>query len=189
MVIRDDHLQPELDRLAYLRNGGDPAVDRQNETAALARKTGQRLAMDAVALVETGREMPLDVRSCLAEDEHGERGCADPVGVVVAVHADPLSGRDRGADPLDRHGHVPELERVVERLLAGEKGLRLPGVAVSAPDEHAGRDLADAELLGEGARLPVRARTDRPIALLHRVPTVGRASDSTWRRCLGLLVP
>src|SRR3989475_5927571 len=133
--------------------------------------------MDAVALVEARRQVPLDLRPGLAQDEDGECSRADAVRVVVAVDADSLPSRDRGPDPLDRNGHVAKEERVVQRLLAGQEGPRLVGVVVSAPDEHAGRDLADAKLPGKGARLPVRARTDRPAALLHRPITVRRASD------------
>ena len=188
MVIRDDHVEPEADRLAHLRRRGDAAVDRDHEPAPFARKACQRLPVDAVALVEARRQMPLDVRSRLAQHEHRQRGRADSVRVVVAVHADPSSVGDRGADALDRRGHVAEQERIVQRLFAGQKGPSFVGVAVSAPDEHAGRDLADAEPLSEGARLPVRARTDRPAALLHRAFTVGRASDGTRPRCIGLLV-
>jgi hypothetical protein len=61
------------------------------------------------------------------------------------VHADPAAGRDRLTDRADRSVHVAEQERVVQRLLAFEEGERIVGVVVSAPDEHAGRDLADAE--------------------------------------------
>src|SRR6266571_7842229 len=93
------------------------------------------------------------------------------------MDADALPTGNRRPDPLDGGGHVSKKEGIVQGLLAGQEGPRLVGVAVSAPDEHAGRDLADAELLGEGARLPVRARTDRPAALLHRASTVRVASD------------
>ncbi|TML66403.1 MAG: aminotransferase class V-fold PLP-dependent enzyme, partial [Actinobacteria bacterium] len=77
---------------------------------------------------------------------------------------------------------------MVQRLLAVEKGLRLLRIAVTAPDEHAGRDLADAEPLGEDTRLPVRARTDRPSALLHRRITVRRRSDGGVHRVRWLLL-
>ena len=60
---------------------------------------------------------------------------------------------------LDGLAHVPEQERVVQRLLAGEEGPRLLGVAVAAPDEHACRDLAEAELPERG-RSPAGAGTD-----------------------------
>ena len=125
--------------------------------------------------------MPRDVRAELAQRQDSERGRADPVGVVVAVDTDALAGGDGGVDRLARRGHVPERERVVQRLFAGEKRPRLRGVGVPAPDEHACRDLADAELLSESRGVPVRARTDRPGALLHRMKTLRRGSDGIAR--------
>ena len=125
------------------------------------------LAADAVALVEAARQMPLDVRPELPQHEHREHRGADPVDVVVAVDADPFPGGDRRANPLDGPGHVPQEEGIVQGLFAGQEGPRQLGVAVAAPDEHACRDLAEVELLREAARLPVRARTDRPDALRH----------------------
>src|SRR5207247_1617584 len=114
---------------------------------------------------------PLDVGAELAQHEDRERGGADAVDVVVAVDADAAALGDRSTDARDRGGHVPKLERIVQRLFAGEERPRFVGVAVAAPDEHACRDLAEAERLCEGARLPVRARTDRPDALRHvRLP-------------------
>ena len=105
------------------------------------------------------------LRAELSEYEHGKHRGANPVDVVVAVHADPLACGDRGSNLLHRLVHVTQQEGIVQRLFAGQKGPRHLGVAVAAPDEHACRDLAEAELLREAARLPVRARTDRPDAL------------------------
>src|SRR5207248_3782574 len=84
---------------------------------------------------------------------------------------------DRGLYGLAGRGHVPEREGIVQRLLALEEGPRLRGVGVPAPDENARRDLADAELLDESRNVPVRARTDRPGARLHRPTTLRSASD------------
>src|SRR5207249_11241564 len=133
---------------------GDAAVDGQDEPASFLRQTLQGLAADPVTLVEAAGQMPLDHCAELPQNEHGEDGCADAVGVVVAVNADPLPLPDRGADPLDRLAHAAEEEGIVQRLLAGQESPRLVGVAVAAPDEHACRDLVEAELLCEGARLP-----------------------------------
>src|SRR5438270_9557641 len=121
--------------------------------------------------------MPVGICPQLPQHEHCKRGRADAVDVVVAVNADAPARGDGAADPLDRLGHLAEQERIVQRLLAGQEGPRLVGIAVAAPDEHACRDLAEAELRCEGARLPVRARTYRPDALLHRRPTLRTASD------------
>ena len=77
----------------------------------------------------------------------------------------------------------------MQGLLAGQEGPRHLGVAVAAPDEHACRDLAEAELLCEAARLPVRARTDRPDALVTCTTTVRAVSDGARLREEFLLDP
>ena len=177
VVVGDDHLEAACARVGDLGRGRDPAVDGHDETAAVVSEPRERLAPDAVALVESAGQVPRDVRAELAERQDGERSRADPVGVVVAVDADPLPGGDAGANRLARRGHVTQGKRVVQGLLAGEERSPLGGVGVPAPDENACRDLADAELLSESRNVPVRARTDRPGALLHRTTTVGSGSD------------
>src|SRR5207247_352947 len=121
VMVCDDDVEAELTSAPDLFDGGDAAVDGQDEPAALLCEPLERLAADAVALVEAARDVPLDL--------------------------------------------CPEL----------------------AQPEHACRDLAEAELLREAARLPVRARTDRPDALRHaRLPyercrtahACGRSSSS-----------
>ena len=88
---------------------------------------------EAVALLEAARQVPFDVRPELPQGQHGERGRADPVDVVVAVDADPLAGRDRRADAVDRRGHVAERERVVPgRLRLEERARRRRLVVVPA---------------------------------------------------------
>ena len=106
MVVRDDHLEAELARASHLVDGRDPAVDGQDEPAALLRESLERVPADAVALVEAARQMPLDVGAELAQHEHGQHGRADAVDVVVAVHANSLSCGDRRADAFDCDGHV-----------------------------------------------------------------------------------
>ena len=166
-MVGDDHVEAELARMPNLVDGGDAAIDCQDETASLPGESLQRLAADAVALVEAARQMPFHVGAELAQHEQREHRGADAVDVVVAVDADALTRRDRRADLRNGHVHVAEQERIVQRQLAGEEGSRLLGVAVAAPDEHACRDLAEAKLPDEGACLPVRARTDGPDALRH----------------------
>jgi hypothetical protein len=72
------------------------------------------------------------------------------------------------------------------RRRAFEEGVRLFGGAVSAPDEDASCRLADVERLGQGARLVVRARTDRPSALFkHRGLPYGRRRTDLAPRAQG----
>src|SRR5207253_3577528 len=188
MVVGNDDVEPELAGAADLLYRRDAAVHRENDPTSFSGKPLERLAADPVALVEAARQVPVDLRAQLAEDEDRKHCRADAVHVVVAVDADATASADRRADALDRRIHVSEQEGVVQRLLTGQKGPRLFGVAVAAPDEHACRDLAEAERFCEGARLPVRARTDSPDALRHArlpyercrtAPTSGTSSCST----------
>ncbi|MDX6487303.1 MAG: isopenicillin-N epimerase, partial [Gaiellaceae bacterium] len=177
VVVGDDDVEAGGARLGDLGDGRDPAVDREHEPAAVVGESRQRRAADAVALVEATRQVPLDVRSEVAQHEDGERRRTDAVDVVVAVDADPLAGRDRAPDPVDGLPHAAEQEGVVRRQLALEEGARDVGVAIAAPDEDARRQLADAELLGELGVQPVRARTHCPGALIHGGVTVGTPPD------------
>ena len=61
VVVGDDDLEPRRPGLRDLLDGRDPAVDGQNERATLLREPRQRLARDAVALLEAARQVPLDV--------------------------------------------------------------------------------------------------------------------------------
>src|SRR5207244_5654961 len=108
VMIRDDYVQSKPRRLPNLRDRRDAAVDGEHEPTALTRKPRERLAMNAVALVESRRQMPLDLSARLAQNEHRQRGRADPVRVVVAVDADALPTGNRRPDPLDDGGHVSE---------------------------------------------------------------------------------
>ena len=184
VVVGDDHVEPEPASFSDLVDGGDPAVHGQHERDAVLRQARERLAGHPVAFVEAAGQVPLDVRPELAQARDRECGRADAVDVVVAVHADALPGGDRRADPVARGRAVAEQARVVARRFGGEERTRRLGVAEPAPDEDAGSDPADPERRREGARLTVRAGTDRPAALLHRATTVRRASDGVrFRTC------
>ncbi len=91
VVVGHDHVEPELLRACDLLDRSDSAVDRDHECAALLGEPCDRLARDAVALVEAARQVPADVRAELAQADDRERRGADPVDVVVAVDADPLA--------------------------------------------------------------------------------------------------
>ena len=149
VMVRDDDVEAAFFRLGHLGDGRDPAVDGEDEPAALVGEPGERLAADAVAFVEATRQMPGDLGAELAQEENGERGGGDAVDVVVAVDADPAALLDSGTDLRARDLHVAEQERVVRRLLAVEETARVGGIGEAAPHEHGGRQLGDPELANE----------------------------------------
>ena len=113
VVVGNDDLEPGGAGLGDLLGGGDPAVDGQDEPAALAREPPESLPRDAVALLETARQVPFHLRPEATQDEDGERGRADPIHVVVAVDADAPALLDRRADRAACLLHVAQQERVV----------------------------------------------------------------------------
>src|SRR5436309_12821076 len=88
MVVRDDDVEPELTCAPDFVDRRDAAGDRQDEPTALLREPLQRLTAAAVALVEAARPVPRDPGAELAQPHAAEPSGADPVDVVVAVHAD-----------------------------------------------------------------------------------------------------
>ena len=144
MVGHDD--VETVARLGHLGGGRDPAVDGEDEPAALVRESGQRLAANAVALVEAAREMPGDVRAELGQEEDGEGRGGDAVHVVVAEDADPPPIFHRGTDPVA--GGLPCRQAEMGRAAGARRRGRArvsSGVGVAAPDEHCGRQLRDSE--------------------------------------------
>jgi hypothetical protein len=170
VVVGDDDLDAERLRQLDLLDGGDAAVDRDDEATAFGGEPLDRPAVQPVALVEAARQVPRDVGLELAQEQDSERGRADAVGVVVAVHADRRAGSDRGADRLDRRGHVSERKRVVTRQRTFEERACGARVGRATPDEHARGRLGDAENLHERAHVRGCAGSDRPAAVDHRGP-------------------
>ena len=66
-MVGDDDLEPARLRRGDLGDGGDPAVDGEQEPAALLREPRDRLARDAVALLEAARQVPVDLGAELAQ--------------------------------------------------------------------------------------------------------------------------
>ena len=188
VMVGDDHVQPELLGLGHLAGGGDAAVDRQHERAAVRRQPLEHAGIEPVALVEAARQSPAHLGAELPEHVHGQHRRRDSVDVVVAVHADLLACRDSCADPLDRLGHVAERERVVPRRLGLQKCARPLGVGEAAANEHGSGELAQPELACELLHLARVDGLDRPASLLHGrrklclVPDGARPASGSVRR-------
>ena len=162
VMVGDDDLETSSRRLGDLVDGGDPAVDGEHEAEAVVREPPDRLARHAVALLEPARQVPRDLPAELPDEEHRESRGADPVDVVVAVHADASARLDRRPDPLHCNRHVAEEQRVVAGELRVEEPAGSGGAVVTAPDEDGRRHLGDTQVSRERGRLARVDRRDRP---------------------------
>ena len=165
VVVGDDDLEPELARACDLGRRGDRAVDRDEQSRARRRHPLDGLHRQPVS-VGAARYVPARIGPEPAQGAHEDRGGADAVDVVVAVHDDLRALRDVAEDRLAALVHAGERERVVALVGREEVARGLRGV-VPAPREDRGRGRGDAE----------RARE-----LIRRGDGVGRAGPARRRR-------
>ena len=136
----------------------------------------ERVARDAVALLEPARQVPVDVGAELAQEQDGERGRADAVDVVVAVDADARAARrpPRGSARRPR-AMSPSRNGSCPGSSASRNRRAVVGLAVAAAHEHRRRDLAHAELARERAR----RRARRAGAIVHELVTSDDGTDAS----------
>src|SRR4051794_11668809 len=160
VMVADDDLEAKGLRFRDLGDRRDPAVDREDKAAAVLCKPRERLAPDAVALVEAARQVPFDLGAELPPDQDGEGGRTDPVRVVVTVDADSPSARDRSADRRAGRCHIAETLRVMRRERTLEERARPRDVLVPAANEHGRRRRTERELMRKGRDHVASARFD-----------------------------
>ena len=176
VMVRDDDLEPARARLGDLLDRGHAAVDGEDEPAALVGEPRERLALDAVALLEAARQVPDDVRAELAQDR-APRARSRRCRPRRSRRGRRFACRRRSPHVIAStpRGHVAEQERIVAGRRSFEERARLGGIVVAAPNEHARGRLAEPEGVRKGARSALRARFDRPIhGPSHGTEAVGR---------------
>ena len=89
VVVEDDRVHPEIDRAGERRDRRRAAVDAHEHPRASVGEQLDRRVRDAVALGEAARQEGDDLGVARAQRAHQDRGGADAVAVVVAVHGDP----------------------------------------------------------------------------------------------------
>ena len=145
VVVGDDDVEPGRARGRDLLDGGDRAVDGDQQVGPAGGEPLDGRHRQAVAVVDPARQVPVDFGAERAQraDEHG--GGGDAVDVVVAVDGDPRVALDVAEDPLRGGAQAPErVERV--RVGAGEELARAGGRVQPAAHQHLGDDVRDAEI-------------------------------------------
>ena len=189
VMVGDDDLEAERPRVLDLGDAGDAAVDREDEVEPLLGQPRQRAGVQAVALLEARRQVPVDVGAELAQQQHGERGGADAVGVVVAVDADRAprprprrrssrppracrragTGRARAARPRGTAG--PRRRRRGRAGRAPKRSPRRRRARPRAPPPRRGRTVRAARFRSPSRPSTVRPRSDGPIRAAESTPS------------------
>ncbi len=160
MVVGDDDLHAALDEggdhLAVARS----AVDGDDELEPRLETTVHDAPREPVAVLRAVGNEEMNVRAEPREDLDEERGPADAVRVVIAVHEDLIAPRDRLVEDARRLRHLVEEKGIVEML---DRGIEYPMGVVDA--RNAAR--------GEKPRLE-RAQTEPVLespqySLVHRL--------------------
>ena len=134
VVVGDDHVDAALQGVVRLVDGGDAAVDGDDERDIVgALEACDRVHVQAVALLDAVGDVRVHGHATAAQivREHARR--RDAVDVVVAKDGHVLPPLDGGADARDGLVHVLQEHGVEHALVAAaEKGARLHGVVIAA---------------------------------------------------------
>ena len=126
-MVGDDHVHAEAAAELRLLNGGDAAVDGDQEADALFPQRLKRGAVKAVALLVPVRDIRVRAQAAAAQIVRHQAGGGDAVHVIVAVDGDRLPGFDGLADPGARDVHPQHEQGIVQKLcpaLEQRAGLR-----------------------------------------------------------------
>ena len=168
---------PERARRRDLLDRGDGAVDGDQQLRPAGRQPLHRGAGEPVAVVDPARQVPVDVRAERAQRAHQDRGRADAVDVVVAVHGDPRGPR---WPRIRRGGLASPARRRADALAGGQERARRLRLAEPAAHEHLRQHVRAAELRGQpgGGREFVGGDVQ---ARVHDARRLGAREDGTTR--------
>ena len=139
-MVRHHRIHAERFCVRDLRVRRNAVVDGHDQSDPVLLHCVDRVAVQTVSFPLPARQKERHVCTEPLESVGQDRRCADPVGIVVAVHADPFPRADRGADAPDRAVHVRKPERIGKILRLRMQICRDRSVVnKSAPHEHGGK--------------------------------------------------
>ena len=120
VVVGDDDVDAERPCVCDLVDRRDPAVGGDQEASAALGQPVDRLAAEAVAVLDAPGDKPVALGASVAQGADEDRGGGGAVDVVVAVDRDRLLRGDRTPDRRNRGVHSRELGRIVA-LVGGQE--------------------------------------------------------------------
>src|SRR5688572_16111960 len=116
MVISDDQVNSALAADLGLLDGGDAAVDRDDQPRAVGADLGEGLFVEAVAFFDAVGDVVVDFAAELADRVPEDGSGGDAVDVVIAVDDDLLSVADGLGDAVGGAGQIWDQGGVGEAL-------------------------------------------------------------------------
>ena len=135
MVVGDDHIKTELAGAGDLIDGGDRAVNGDQQACWTGCKAFNVGKAEPVSILAAARYEPLDFGAKIAQCAHEDRRRADAVNVVVTVNQNRRAGSDVAERELDRVADLRKIARLVV-IACAEELPRLSGVAQAAAHEQ-----------------------------------------------------
>ena len=138
VVVGDDHVDAALQGVVRLVDGGDAAVDGDDERDVVgALEARDRVHVQAVALLDAVGDVRMHGHALPAQIVREHARGRDAVDVIVAEHGHVFPALDGGADAHDGLVHVLQEHGVEHALVAAaEKGARLPWVGIPAQGQQ-----------------------------------------------------
>ena len=138
VVVGDDHVDAALQGVVRLVDGGDAAVNGDDERDVVgALEARDRVHVQAVALLDAVGDVRVHGHAAAAQIVREHARGRDAVDVIVAEHGHVFPALDGGADTRDGLVHVLQEHGVEHALVAAaEKGARLPWVGIPAQGQQ-----------------------------------------------------
>jgi hypothetical protein len=137
VVVGDHHVDASGLRLGDGLVGHRAAVGGHDEGRTDLLGAGQARRPEIVAVPQAMGHEGLDVTTQVSEPPGEQRGGADPVDVVVAVHQHSLAGSDRIGDPGGCVRTARQFGRIVQVAQLGpQEALRVVGIGAGPHREH-----------------------------------------------------
>ena len=163
MMVDDDDLEPRGRRGRQRLEGGDAAVDGDDQPHAFGLEGQQRRQVRAVALLHPVGDIDADRPAGRGEEAGQQRRGGSAIDVVIAEDGDGFARLHRPGEAVGRLVHIEEAGGIGQQFAQGgaEEAFRRLGRDAAA-GQQAAHDLRQRQALGDGEPRPLLAAARAP---------------------------
>ncbi len=163
MVVDHDDLEPGGRGGRQRLEGGDAAVDGDDQPHAFGLEGQQRRQVRAIALLHPVGDIDADRPAGRGEEAGEQRRGGGAVDVVIPEDGDRLPRLHRSREAVGRLVHVEEARGIGQQFAQGRAEEALRRLGRDAPSgEQAAHDLRQRQTLGDGEPRPLLAAARPP---------------------------